>query len=270
VSTAAGITGKGRTELARVLSSGKRFFTPTDVADALSVPPDVAAKRLSRWAQEGWVRRVRRGLYIGIPVDAPDPGTWSEDALVAATAVWLPCYFTGWTAASHWALSDQVFRTTVLKTTKRVRASRGSLLGHEYLLVHTGEDAMRWGIATEWHGETRLRFANPGRTVIDILDDPRLAGGIRHAAEITGTFLAEHDPEILIEYGERVGNRTVFKRLGYIIEALNLDLPFLLGACLERVSAGISALEPDGAQGGRRNMRWRLRVNATIAPQEPT
>ena len=47
-----------------------------------------------------------------------------------------PCYFTGWTAASHWALTDQVFRTTVLKTTARVRASSVRLLDHDYLLSH--------------------------------------------------------------------------------------------------------------------------------------
>lgn len=253
-----------------MLGAGKRFVTPTDVADALGVDPDAAAKRLSRWAADGWLRRIRRGLYIGVPVDAPDPDAWSEDALVIATAVWPPCYFTGWTAASHWALSDQVFRTTVLKTVRRVRASRASLAGHEYLLVHASEEALRWGIRTEWHGEHRLHFADTGRTVIDVLDDPKLAGGMRHAAEITGAFLGEHSPEILIDYGERAGNRTVFKRLGYIIEALGIEAPLMVKACLERVSAGISALDPNGPAGGRRNMRWGVRVNATITPQEPT
>jgi predicted transcriptional regulator of viral defense system len=190
--------------------------------------------------------------------------------LVVATAVWSPCYFTGWTAASHWALSDQVFRTTVLKTAKRVRISRDRLLGHEYLLVHSGEEALQWGIKSEWREGTRLRFADPGRTVIDVLDSPGLAGGIRHAAEITSVYLDENAPETLIDYAEQCGNHTVFKRLGYVIEALGLDQPYLVDASLDRLSVGISALDPDGPQGGRRNMRWRLRINATITPQEPS
>jgi predicted transcriptional regulator of viral defense system len=257
-------------ELAAVLASGRRFVTPADVTDALGVDPDAAAKRLSRWAKDGWVRRVRRGLYIGVPVDASNPAAWSEDASVVATAVWSPCYFTGWTSASHWALTDQVFRTTVLKTTERVRSTRSRLLDHDYLLAHTGDDAMRWGIRNEWHGETRLRFADPARTVIDVLDDPKLAGGIRHAAEITGTFLDEHTPEILIDYGDRIRNRAIFKRLGYLVEALGRDAPDLIEACQERVSTGVSALDPDGPKGGRRMMRWGLRVNVAIVPQEPT
>jgi len=270
MSRSAGITGRGRAELAAVLASDKRFVTLDDVTGALGVDPDAAAKRLSRWANDGWVRRVRRGLYIGVPVDAANPAACSEDALIVATAVWSPCYFTGWTSASHWALTDQVFRTTVLKTTKRVRMSRVRLLDHEYLLAHTGHGTMRWGIRTEWDGETRLNFADPARTVIDVLDDPKLAGGIRHAAEITGTFLDEHDPAALVDYGDHLGNRAVFKRLGYIVEALGRDAPQLVDACKERVSAGISSLDPHGPKGGRRTTRWGLRVNVTITPQDPS
>jgi predicted transcriptional regulator of viral defense system len=270
VSSGRGITGSGRVELAAVLGSGKRFITPGDVVEALGIDPDAAAKRLSRWAADGWVRRVRRGLYIGVPVDAPDPGAWSEDALLVATAVWSPCYFTGWTSANHWALSEQVFRTVALKTAKRIRTSRAQLLNQEYLLAHTSEGALQWGIKSEWQDETRLLFADPGRTVIDVLDDPRLAGGVRHAAEIVSAFLDEYAPEILIDYAERTGNRTVFKRLGYIIEALGLDQPLLVNACQDKLPAGISALDPEGPRNGRRNMRWGLRVNATIKPQEPS
>jgi predicted transcriptional regulator of viral defense system len=270
ISTAAGISRQGRAELAAVLGSGKRFITPDDVAGALGVGPGAAAARLSRWAREGWLRRVRRGLYIGVPADAADPGAWSEDALVVAAAVWTPCYFTGWTAAGHWALSEQVFRTTVLKTVGRVRASHARLLDHDYLLAHASGDAMHWGVRSEWRGEARLRFADPARTVIDILSNPELAGGIRHAAEITSAYLDEHEPGTLIDYGDRSGNRAIFKRLGYLTEALGLDVPHLTEACAERVSAGISALEPGGAPGGRRSMRWGLRLNMTITPQEPS
>jgi predicted transcriptional regulator of viral defense system len=269
ISRPAGITGRGRVELARVLSSGKRFVTPADVAEALGIDPDMAAKKLARWAEDSWVRRVRRGLYIGVPVDAANPAAWSEDALLVAAAVWSPCYFTGWTAASHWALTDQVFRTTVLKTTGRVRSSTARLLDHYYLVGHTDDSAMEWGLKSQWKEGVRLRFADPAKNVIEILDDPKLGGGIRHAAEILGTFLDEHDPATLIEYGDRLGNRAVFKRLGYMVETLERDVSHVTAACLERVSVGISALDPDGPTGGRRVTRWGLRVNVGLAPEEP-
>jgi predicted transcriptional regulator of viral defense system len=264
---AAGISGQGRAELAQVLGFGRRFVTPADVVEALGVDADTAAKKLSRWAEDGWVRRVRRGLYIGVPVDAANPAAWSEDALLVATEVWSPCYFTGWTAAHHWALTEQVFRTTVLKTSQRVRAASVRMLDHDYLLGHINVDALSWGLKTEWRDGIRVRFADPARTLVDVMDRPKLGGGIRHGAEVLTAYLEEHDPMLLVTAGDRLGNRAVFKRLGYLIEALELDQSGLLAACTERVSSGISTLDPDGPPGGRRVMKWGLRVNVTVVQE---
>ncbi len=252
-----------------ILGGGRRFVTPGDVVEELGVDADAAAKKLSRWAAGGWLRRARRGLYIPVPVDATNPAAWSEDALILAAAVFSPCYFTGWTAANHWGLTDQVFRTTVMKTASRVRASSIRLLDHDYLMVHVSLAGMEWGMRTEWRGEVRLQIADPARTVIDILDLPRFGGGIRHGADIVAAYLDDHDPALLVEYGDRLGNRAVFKRLGYIVEVLGHDGGGLIEACRERVSTGISPLDPDGPTGGRREPRWRLRVNAHIGREEP-
>lgn len=264
MSQMAGISGRGRADLARVLATGRRFLTPADVAAELGLDPGTAAKRLARWAEQGWVRRVRRGLYIDVPVQATNPAAWGEDPLLVATQVWPGCYFTGWTAASHWALSEQVFRTTVLKTPGRVRAVSVRWLDHDYLLAHVGEQGLGWGLSSQWQDGVRLRFADPARTVIDCLDTPRLAGGIRHAGDIVTAYVAEHDPALLVEHGDRWGNRTVFKRLGYLVETLALDAPGLVAACQDRLSAGVSVLDPEAGAGGRRVMRWRLRVNVAV------
>jgi predicted transcriptional regulator of viral defense system len=264
-----GIGSKGRSELAAILSSGRRFVRPADVVAELGIDPPAAAKRLSRWASEGWLRRARRGLYIPVPVDASNPAAWSEDALVVATAVWAPCYFTGWTAANHWSLTDQVFRTTVLKTSGRVRRESVTLLDHDFLVKHAALDVMAWGVKSDWRGEVRLRFADAARTVVDILDDPRLGGGIRHAAEILVAFLDENSPDLLIEYGDRIGNRTVFKRLGYLLELLKKADETTIHACHERVSAGIALLDPSGPSSGKHYSRWGLLVNVRVQAEEP-
>ena len=259
-----GISSTGREELARVLG-GRRFVTPADVAAELNVDSTAATQRLARWARDGWLRRVRRGLYIGVPVDASNPGAWSDDALVIAARVWDPCYFTGWTAARHWALTEQVFRTTVLKSSARVREARPNLLDHDYMVVHTDPEALTWGLVSEWNDGERLQFANAARTVVDILDDPQLGGGMRHSAEVLASFLEEHDSALLIDAADRLDNGAVFKRLGYLAEQLGLDDNVLVSACLERLTSGISALDPAGPPGGQRVSRWCLRVNATIA-----
>lgn len=264
-----GISGSGRAELAAV-AGRRRFIAPRDVADELEISAPAAARKLANWADQGWLRRVRRGLYIPVPVEAEQPRHWSQDPMVVADAVWAPCYFTGWTAANHWGLTEQVFRTTVLKTTRRVRESKVRLLDSDYLVAHVGEVAMSWGLSSVWHEEVRLRLADQARTVIDILDRPSIGGGIRHAAEILGAYLDDNDPQKLVKYGELVGNRAVFKRLGYLIEALNLDAPEIVAECRARVSAGVSLLDPDGPTDGARISQWGIRANVRIVPESPS
>ena len=264
-----GISSSGRAELATV-TGRRRFISPADAAAELGIDPPVAARKLAHWAEQGWLRRVRRGLYIAVPVEAEHPEGWSQDAILVANAVWSPCYFTGWTAAGHWSLTEQIFRTTIVKTAQRVRASEVRLLDADYLLTHIPEDQMAWGVESLWQEEVRLHIADPARTVVDILDVPRIGGGIRHAAEILSAYLDEHDALRLVGYAERLGNRAVFKRLGYLVETLGLDEPELIAACKERLSTGVALLDPDGPPEGPRVPAWGIRANVRIAPVSPS
>ena len=240
---ASGISGQSRADLARLTGRGRRFVTVTDVAEELRLARGEAARRLARWAEQGWLRRVRRDLYIPVPVDAVDPASWGGDPLVLADAVWGPCYATGWTAANHWGLTEQTFRTTVIKTTQRVRKSAQNLLDNAFFLAHARPEQLEWGMRSEWREERRIRIADPARTVVDMLDDPRLGGGIRAIAECLDAYLANEDPKDLIDYAERLGNHTVFKRVGYLGERLGADEAFLAD-CEHRLSEGFSALDP--------------------------
>lgn len=240
------------------------MVTVADAAERLGTDRTTAAKKLAQWTAQGWLRRVRRGLYIPVPVDAENPGSWSEDPLVLADAIWDPCYFTGWTAANHWGLTEQIFRTTVLKTAGRVRLARERLLEYDYLIAHVPSRHMEWGLRPVWQNDRRVRMADPARVVIDVLDSPVLGGGIRHVSEILTAYLEEGEWSALTEYGDRFGNRTVFKRLGYLVEALSPGQAALLEECRSRISSGISLLEPGGPEGGARVGEWGLRANVRI------
>jgi len=263
-----GISGSGREDLALVVGRGRRTVSVAEVAIALGVDRAAAAKRLARWTEQGWLRRVRRGLYIPVPVDAEDPRSWSEDPLVLADAVWGPCFFTGWTAANHWNLTEQVFRTTIVKTASRVRKTRDRLLDHDFHIVHVPQTLIEWGTRAVWRGDRRVQLADPARTVVDVLDDPRLGGGIRLCADILGVYLSDHDWRTLVDFGDRLGNRTVFKRLGYLLEAADLADDGLRDACRTRVTTGVALLDPSGAARGPRHPEWGLRINVAVTSEQ--
>lgn len=267
---ASGISARSRGLLTRLIARGREFVSVDDAASRLDLGRVEAAKLLARWAEQGWLRRVRRGLYVAVPINAEHPDQWSADPLVAATMVWSPCYFTGWTAANYWGLTDQVFQTIVVRTAARVRSREQTLLNQKYLVSSVSKADLEWGVRPVWLSGTKVSMADEPRVVVDVLDDPRIGGGIRHGADILLSYLAEHDRALLLTYADRLGNGAVVKRLGYLCEHLGLaDEPFL-EACERRLSAGVALLDPSARAGGARNARWRVRVNVGVERVEPS
>ncbi|GMV04417.1 MAG: hypothetical protein AMXMBFR53_06980 [Gemmatimonadota bacterium] len=217
---------------------------------------------MARWAEQGWLRRVRRGLYLAVPVDAEHPELWSEDALVLASVVWDPCYVTGWTAGNYWSLTEQVFQTVVVRTTNRVRDPDQTLLDHRYLVGKVAPRRLTWGLKKVWFRDKAVAIADEARVIVDVLDDPSIGGGIRHCADMLATYLLQHSDAELIRYGEMLGNGAVFKRLGFLCEHLRLTGPSFLESCERRLTTGYAVLDPAGEPGERRDTRWRVVANA--------
>ena len=256
-----GLSGAGRRELATLFGAGRRTVSVEAAAEALGLSREAAAKRLSELATRGWLRRVRRGLYLAVPVDAPDPAAWTDDPWYLADLVWKPCYIAGWSAANHWALTDQVFRSTVIATTRRVRRVEQQLAGAAYLVHHVGPERLTWGLVGEWRHDRRVLVSNPERTVADLLSDPSLGGGIRHTMEILEALLADTSVASVVEAVDRLGNGAGLKRLGYLLEALGHDADEID----QPMPSGTSLLDPALPARGPRASRWGLRVSADVS-----
>lgn len=264
-SVSGGISAANRRLLEAVHREAAGVVTVADAARIWDVDKARASRLLRSLADRGWLTRPKRGLYVPVPLEAAESGQWREDSWLIAVKLFPEGYIGGWSACEHWELTDQLFRTVVVYTTKRVNRREIELAGME-LRVKVIRPERLFGTRTVWRGRVPVQVSDPARTIIDILDDPELGGGIRQVAEMVEEFTAgEHrDDELLIEYGDRLGNRTVFKRLGYLLEARDISAPALVAAARDRVSAGITTLDPSAPPGGRILTRWNLRVNVAV------
>lgn len=240
-------------------------FTVAEAGAVLHLDGPSARRLLGQLSRAGWLARVRRGMYLTVPLDAAQPGQWAEDPWVVADKAFAPCYIGGWSAAEHWGLTEQVFRDVVVVTARPTRQRHHRLQDMPFLVTHRAPKALEFGLRPVWRGQVRVTVADPSRTVVDLLDDPSIGGGIRHIAAIVTEYLAsEHrDEQLLISYGDRLGNRSVFKRLGWVLELHGHTGP-LLEACRQRRSAGVVRLDPTVADRGRIVRRWGLRVNVAL------
>lgn len=260
-----GLSGSGRRDLQQLFPRGEVITTVEAAATAWGVESLEAARRLAGLAARGWVRRVRRGIYLAVPVEVADPTGWTVDPWYLADVVWRPCYVTGWSAANHWSLTDQVFRSVVVATTQRVRRTEQVLAGAPYVVHHVADDLLTWGLAAEWRLGRRVLVAERTRTVAEMLGSPELGGGLRQVAEIVATYLDDADDSELIEALKRLGNGAAFKRLGYLLEADGSPRAELIEACRKNLTQGFAKLDPSGPATGSRSQDWRLVVNVRVS-----
>lgn len=265
VTRGGGISRANRELLAVLHRSFGAPFTVAEAASALGIDSDAARELLGYLFRRGWLARVRQGLYLAVPLGASTPGEWVEDPWIVAAKVFAPCYIGGWSAAEHWGLTEQVFRDVVVMTTQQTRRRDHILQDVPFVVTHRAEEKV-FGLRQVWHREVRVRVSDPSRTLIDVLDDPSIGGGIRHVAAVVQEYLgSDHrDDGQLVRYGDRLGNRSVFKRLGWIAELLGVDGP-LIAACADRRSSGLTRLDPTVDAPGRIVRRWGLRVNVELA-----
>jgi predicted transcriptional regulator of viral defense system len=265
LSEPAGISQANRAYLEQLHRADGGPLGVGDASEILGLDRKHAARLLGYLARRGWLARVRRGLYLPVPLDARRSGEWTADPWVVAERVFNPCYIGGWSACEHWDLTEQVFRSLLVVTTRRVRERDVDMQGIAFHLTVRGSDAL-FGTAAVWRGQQRVAVSDPTRTIVDVLDDPRLGGGIRTVSDVLREYmLSRHrDDQLLIAYGDRLRRRALFKRLGYLVEQLDIDTDDLVAACRERRGAGLIALDPSVKARGRIVRRWGLRDNVAL------
>lgn len=260
-----GITKENRKLLDLLNRQQKGPFTPQDAVEILGIDYTKSIRLLAYWTERGWLVRVRKGLYITVPLGSINPAERREDSWIIAASLFEPCYIGGWSACEHWGLTEQIFKDLVVITAHKIRERKISIQETPFILKRVQKEKI-FGTKIVWRQQTKVKVSDPSRTLVDILDDPSIGGGMRHIAEIVSQYLEGEykDTGKLFDYIKMINNRTVYKRLGYIVETLNLKYPSLIETCQANISKGYSLLDPTISAKGPFLRRWNLQVNVSI------
>lgn len=255
-----GIGAKSRERLAQVLRASEKTITPGDAATALSISASQSSKLLSFWARQGWLRRVRRGLYIPVPLDSLTEQVSPEDPWLLANRIFNPCYIGGWSAAEHWGLTEQIFSSVLLFTTKAVRRRDQDIAGTKFVIKSTQTDQF-YGLKAVWRGKTKISVSDPSKTLVDALNDPEVLGGIRNVEDYFSNYLNSPDRNIgqILQYAALCNNASVFKRLGFFLERLAPSETTAIDTCVRSLPSGNSNLDPALSKDNLIT-RWKLWV----------
>ncbi len=265
IKNVSGIREKNRELLESLNRAGKNLFSVKDAAKIVGLPVKRTRLYLSYFARRGWLARVKPGLYISVPLGTSNPQGYKENPWIVADRVFSPCYIGGWSAAEHWELTDQIFSSIFVFTTRLFRKKSVNIQGTDFVLklVRKKKAGHTKGV---WVENTKIQVSDPTQTVVDMLDEPETGGGIRHVSEIVNNYFDSEylNDSNLLKYINEKNNRTIYKRLGFILETLEVKSSEVRGACKKNISAGYSPLDPTIKGKGKFNRKWNLLVNAEI------
>jgi len=255
----AGIGKLSRQRLSEVLRKSKGgCITAKTVGESLNVSQGKARTFLSAWSENGWLHRIRQGIYLPVDIKATSSNQIFIDPWIIANELFSPCYIAGWSAAQHWDFTEQIFESTVVVTSRHINGKNQTAGGLCFLIKKLGKEKL-FGLKSIWREQIKIQLSDPHKTIVDMLHDPSLGGGIRSVIDVFQSYLSSShfDPTILLEYAHRMNNRVIFKRLGFILSKLSPNSIKLIEHCKQNISQGNSQLDPS-SKGVRLLKKWRL------------
>lgn len=250
-----------REQIGSLLRKTQGTISVKESASILGITHQEAAKRLIRWCKNGWLSRIKREIYIAVPLASPTAEVPLEDPWMIAEKLYNPCYVGGWSAGEYWGLTEQIFRTIIIKTTQKPRNRHPIINGTPFMLITTSSTDMMFGLKAVWRGQIKVLISDPTRTILDFLIDPKLGGGIRTTIDMLNEYLnSEHkNLSLMIEYADQLKNGAVFKRLGFLLEHFAPEESKIIEFCQKKLTEGKVKLDPQ-LTSTRLVTKWRLWV----------
>jgi len=246
--------------LSQMAEMGKNIFTLKDITE-FDIPYRNAKLIASRLIRKGWLTPLSRGTYLIVPLEAGVEGRYSEHEFVIASHLIEPYYIGYWSALQYHGLTEQVPVTVFVVTTRHVIDRSRVILDSRYRFVTVAEKKF-FGFGRVLVANSAVNVSDKTKTIADCLDHPEYCGGISEAAKALWVARDVVSVDGIVDYGFRMGNSAILKRLGYLAELLGVEMPEnVLDRVRGKIRKGYSLLDPLGKKEGRHSTRWGLIVN---------
>lgn len=243
--------------LSKLSMKGRNIFTVDDAMEILNYSRKTAANFVGKLVNKKAAVSLAKGKYLIVPLSAGAESNWTTNSFLIASNLVKPYYIGYWSALNYRDLTEQAPSTVFVATTKRRKDRK--IQGVKYKFITLVESKF-FGFTPA--SKNKVNISDKEKTIVDCLDHPEYCGGVVEAVKGIWNGRDDISLEKLVDYAERAGNGAVLKRLGYLLELLELQASKnLLNRLQESITKGISLLDPIGPKEGKCNTRWNLRIN---------
>jgi predicted transcriptional regulator of viral defense system len=226
-------------------------FDSRTVANLLGLDTVQTARLLRRMERENLIVHLERGKYALLGL-APEQAL--TNPLFLGCHLVSPSYVSFWSALHFHGFTEQAPRRVFLAVTRQKREVlfRGTV----FKFVRLKPEAF-WGFRRETLAGLPMVIADENKAVLDSLALPEYAGGIGEVSKALRNAMraGRTDIQEMIEYAQKLGNRSLSSRLGYLLEILGQPTEGL------EPSAGPVRLDPQRPLQGQYQPRWRIYAN---------
>jgi len=237
----------------KISESGIIVFGPGEIKKLVACNNQTAYQLVYTLNKKGIITKIIDGKYF-LSLLSLQPGELS-----IASHIVYPSYLSFWTALNFYQFTEQLPQTIFITTTRTKTPAIIDQISLKFIKLST----YRFFGYTK---KSNIIIADKEKAIIDSLLLPRYAGGIDEVYKCICNAWNEIDSSILIEYALRMGNSSLVKRLGYLIElGIGMGLlsmrPELMEKLHENIGKGYSKLEPQAPKRGKCEKKWGLILN---------
>lgn len=222
---------------------------------------DAVKRLLSDMAKRGLLMRVKEGLYYIIPFEQ-DPETFMPDwHLLSQYLVGDAEYYVGYFSALQiHSLTSQPQLKEQIVVNKQIKPSTFLVKNIPFQFIYHNEGHFFGNKKTWIDSFNKVQCSDLEKTFIDCLFKPQYAGGITEIAKAIHKAKEKIDYNRLLDYAIRFNSQAVIKRLGFLLELLEIENSVIENLQKLRTNSFV-ALDPSHPKEGKTIFRWAIQQN---------
>ncbi len=211
------------------------LFTENDVAKIINKSAKYVKTLLYRLNKNGLIKRIEKGKY-----------TLYHDPIIYASHIKVPSYISLWTGLRYYNMTQQQPTSLfVIVPKKRKNITQKAITINFVLTKHM------YGYKKERYSDFDIFIAEPEKVIIDSMLFKIPIDDIEFALNSS-----ELDFEKLSTYANKTKNKSLIKRLGYLIEKKTGK-----SYNLKAKDNNYISLDYNKKKKGKKNQKWRLIIN---------
>ena len=241
---------------------GKNCFDYSEASQALPKSSESALKELlSDMVKRGLLMRLKKGLYFIIPYEKEPENFMPDWHLLALPLTKGTEHYIGYYSALqiHNLITQPSLKEQIV-VAKQMRPSTLTIKDIDFQFIYHNEKHF-FGFKKIWIDSFhKVLCSDLEKTFIDCLFKPDYAGGMVEIARAIYTSRDKIKFNKLLEYAEQFQSQAVIKRLGFVIEILNIETNILEQLHKLKTSSYV-LLDTELPKSGKMISRWSIQQN---------